>query len=83
LSLETPARGEKFFDRDEEVRLISSYIARGEHVIVVGLRKVGKTSILFRLADVLAEDHLILYYYVPETKNLRFYAAYAFLLRSD
>ncbi len=70
LSLEKPARGGEFFDREEELKHILEYITRGEHTVVIGLRKVGKTSILFRLIDVLADNYIVFYYYVPETSNM-------------
>ena len=40
------AAGERFWDREREVEEISQYLAGGQSVLVTGLRRVGKTSVV-------------------------------------
>jgi hypothetical protein len=46
----SPVKGNDFYGRDLEIAEISDLIARG-HVLMLAPRRVGKTSILFRLRD--------------------------------
>ncbi len=46
------AAGERFWDREREVGEIAAYLAHGQGVLLTGMRRVGKTSIVHRvLAD--------------------------------
>jgi hypothetical protein len=48
----TPVHGETFFGRGADLREIDQIVFQGgRHVGVFGLRRIGKTSLLFELAD--------------------------------
>lgn len=49
-SVGRPVRGINFFDRDDERRLLWQHL-RQSHVLLLAPRRVGKTSLLLRLAD--------------------------------
>ncbi|MEX0568476.1 MAG: ATP-binding protein [Candidatus Njordarchaeota archaeon] len=73
--LEAPAIGEKFFDREKELSEIINSILRGEHLVIIGYRKVGKTSIIFKVADELRKKgFLFVYTYIPESTNVELIA---------
>jgi hypothetical protein len=58
-----------FFDREPEARQILSLLGNGQSVSLVGQRRIGKTSLLFHLAEAQvftqyglnAEEHLFVY----------------------
>lgn len=54
-SVGRPVRGINFFDREHERRLLWQHL-RQSHVLLLAPRRVGKTSLLMRLADE-AHDH--------------------------
>ena len=43
--------GEDFFDREEELKLLESRVRDGNHMVLTGQRRMGKTSILRELGD--------------------------------
>ena len=45
------AAGDRFWDREREVREISAYLAGGQGVLVTGPRRVGKTSVIRRVLE--------------------------------
>ncbi|MCA9513852.1 MAG: hypothetical protein KC635_02815, partial [Myxococcales bacterium] len=49
-SVGRPVRGGNFFDRERELRLLWQRLAT-DHVLLLAPRRVGKTSLLYRLAD--------------------------------
>lgn len=49
-SVGRPVRGGNFFDREREQRLLWQRLAT-DHVLLLAPRRVGKTSLLYRLAD--------------------------------
>ena len=73
--VEAPAVGEEFFDRVEETGSIIHSILRGEHLVIIGHRKVGKTSILFRVGDELSgREYIFAYTYIPEASSVELVA---------
>lgn len=54
-SVGRPVRGINFFDREDERRILWQHL-RQSHVLLLAPRRVGKTSLLMRLADE-APDH--------------------------
>ncbi len=58
LKLGNKADGEDFFDRDNERQDLWRYLV-GNHVVLSGPRRLGKTSLLQRLADEAARQGLI------------------------
>ena len=54
-SVGRPVRGINFFDREDERRLLWQHL-RQSHVLLLAPRRVGKTSLLMRMADE-APDH--------------------------
>jgi hypothetical protein len=51
----TPARGDHFFGRAKEINAMVRDVKEGRHCGLFGLRKIGKTSILYKLRDRLSE----------------------------
>ncbi|MBL8786819.1 MAG: AAA family ATPase [Deltaproteobacteria bacterium] len=49
-SVGRPVRGQNFFDREDEQRLLWQHL-RQSHILLLAPRRVGKTSLLFRLMD--------------------------------
>lgn len=47
----TPVTGDHFFGRARELNALARDLAEGRHCGVFGLRKIGKTSLLYRLRD--------------------------------
>lgn len=43
------ASGDRFWDREREVREITSYLQAGESILIAGPRRVGKTSVVRRV----------------------------------
>lgn len=54
-SVGRPVRGINFFDREQEQRLLWRHLETS-HVLLLAPRRVGKTSLLYRLMDT-AKDH--------------------------
>lgn len=73
--VEMPATGEEFFDREHELELVLDNIKKNEHMVIVGHRKVGKTSILFRIGELLTKkNYFFVYTYIPESSNVELLA---------
>jgi serine/threonine-protein kinase len=51
----TPVTGDHFFGRARELNALARDLTDGRHCGVFGLRKIGKTSLLYRLRDRLRE----------------------------
>src|SRR5215210_9428096 len=47
----TPVRGDHFFGRARELEALAACVTQGRHVGLFGLRKIGKTSLLYRVRD--------------------------------
>jgi len=56
-----PARGENFFQRDQEVSKILNSLRNDNNIQIAAPRRVGKTSILFYMLDNLVEDYRYAY----------------------
>jgi predicted AAA+ superfamily ATPase len=56
-----PVSGEDFFDRPKEINKIMRALKTDHHILISSPRRVGKTSILFRLADMGEENYYFLY----------------------
>ncbi len=75
MLVESPAIGEEFLDRENEIRQIMEYVRRGEHIILIGHRKVGKTSILFKIGEEFSKEGVFfIYLYIPESPNVELIA---------
>jgi len=62
--------GEDFFDRTHELELLKSRVETGNHVLVTGQRRMGKTSITKELGRRLAaDDWAFLYTDVEDAEN--------------
>ena len=54
--------GDDFFDRDRELRLLDSRVRDGNHIVMTGQRRMGKTSILRELGRCLeGEGYIFLF----------------------
>jgi len=53
--------GEDFFERPEVIRKIMRELGKDSNILISSPRRVGKTSVLFHLADVNEEKYLFLY----------------------
>jgi hypothetical protein len=51
----TPVRGDHFFGRASELNALARDLMEGRHCGVFGLRKIGKTSLLYKLGERLRE----------------------------
>jgi|GEM_PF-1263966 len=65
-----PVKGEDFFNRKEELELLKRRIdsykkGKKRNVALIGLRKIGKTSIIFELKRIY-QNIIIVYIYLPE-----------------
>lgn len=68
-SVGRPVRGINFFDRDDERRLLWQHL-RQSHVLLLAPRRVGKTSLLMRLADEApTHGHHAVYVSVADARN--------------
>jgi len=62
-----PAQGnwvrgrERFWGRETELELVQERIADGANVLLVGQRRLGKTSLMRELAERLADDYLCIF----------------------
>lgn len=65
-----PAAGPQFFGREKEFEALSRDVLRGHCVGVYGLRKVGKTSLLRRVAEKLREGGVGAWRAVPVEVDL-------------
>lgn len=50
IKVGSPVRGEDFFDREREQRRLWQHLAT-DHVLLLAPRRVGKTSLMLKLAD--------------------------------
>jgi len=59
-----PVQGSKFLDRENELRAILNRLSNGDSTAVFGEPHIGKTSLLFKLADELSNDaqHLVVFH---------------------
>ena len=48
-TLGSPVEGKKFFDREHEIALLSERVREGNHTLLVGQRRMGKTSVVREL----------------------------------
>ena len=48
-TLGSPVEGKKFFDREHEIALLSEHVREGNHTLLVGQRRMGKTSVVREL----------------------------------
>ena len=56
-----PVSGKDFFERPKEINKIMRALRSDHHILISSPRRVGKTSILFRLADMGEENYYFLY----------------------
>ncbi|MEY3867859.1 MAG: hypothetical protein RLZZ338_1750 [Cyanobacteriota bacterium] len=54
-----PVSGRRFFGRETELQNIMRNIDEGQHIGIYGLRKVGKTSLLYQLKEKRPQDLVI------------------------
>lgn len=63
------ARGDNFWDRPFILEDLWSNIESGTHTLLVAPRRVGKTSLMFRLLDEPKEDYVVLYLISESAQN--------------
>lgn len=63
-----PVSGRRFFGREKEIRLLNQSINDGRSVGIFGLRKCGKTSLLYQLRLIRQEDFVA--YVDPEASPI-------------
>jgi AAA+ ATPase superfamily predicted ATPase len=51
-----PVDGDDFFGRDDELERLKESVLAGNHVLLVGPRRVGKSSLVAELARILGND---------------------------
>ncbi|OCQ91077.1 hypothetical protein BCD67_21880 [Oscillatoriales cyanobacterium USR001] len=54
-----PVQGRRFFGRETELQNIMRSIDEGQHIGIYGLRKVGKTSLLYKLKEKRPQDLVV------------------------
>ena len=54
-------RGEDFWDRPYILEDMIEVIVRGEHILLVAPRRVGKTSLMYRLMDTVGDKFAVIY----------------------
>ncbi len=54
-------RGEDFWNRENEVNAIWDAIDAGNHILLAAPRRVGKTSIMYKLLDEPRENYILIY----------------------
>src|SRR5439155_6374753 len=65
----TPARGDSFFPRAEEVRRVVGKLKDGNNLNIAAPRRIGKTSILLYLLDNNEGDFLYVYVDTEDIDN--------------
>ncbi len=63
------ARGDNFWDRPYILEDLWSNIDSGTHTLLVAPRRVGKTSLMFRLLDEPKKDYIVLYLISESAQN--------------
>ena len=63
------ARGDNFWDRPFILEDLWSNIESGTHTLLVAPRRVGKTSLMFKLLDEPKEDYVVLYLISESAQN--------------
>jgi len=54
-------RGDNFWDRPYLMEDIMDIIKSGGHILLVAPRRVGKTSLMYRVLDTLGEEYIVIY----------------------
>ncbi len=54
-------RGEDFWDRPYILEDMIEVVERGEHILLVAPRRVGKTSLMYRLMDTVGDEFVVIY----------------------
>ena len=54
-------RGEDFWDRPYILEDMIEVIERGEHILLVAPRRVGKTSLMYRVMDTMGDTYIVVY----------------------
>lgn len=54
-------RGEDFWERPFILEDIIEVVIRGEHVLLVAPRRVGKTSLMYKLMDTFGDEYVVIY----------------------
>ena len=54
-------RGENFWDRETELDTIWDAIDAGGHILLAAPRRVGKTSIMYKMLDDPRSDYIVMY----------------------
>ena len=54
-------RGEDFWDRLYLLEDMIEVISRGEHILLVAPRRVGKTSLMYRVMDTVGDEYVVIY----------------------
>lgn len=54
-------RGEDFWDRPYILEDMVEVIERGEHILLVAPRRVGKTSLMYRVMDTMGDTYIVVY----------------------
>ena len=55
------ARGKDYWDRPFILEDIIEVIERGEHILLVAPRRVGKTSLMYRIMDTVGDEYVVIY----------------------
>lgn len=54
-------RGENFWDRPYLMEDITDIIESGGHILLVAPRRVGKTSLMYKILDTMGEEYVVIY----------------------
>ncbi|CAA6820117.1 MAG: Unknown protein [uncultured Sulfurovum sp.] len=54
-------RGKDYWDRPFILEDIIEVIERGEHILLVAPRRVGKTSLMYRIMDTVGDEYVVIY----------------------
>ncbi len=63
------AADERFWDREREVAELAAYLRDGQSMLVIGPRRVGKTSVVRRVLDELRPSHTVVFIDVEQHAN--------------
>jgi hypothetical protein len=55
------AVGEQFWDREKEIETLTEFISDGAHILLVGQRRIGKTSLMREVARRIGERYICLH----------------------
>lgn len=66
-----PVRGKDLVGRDDILKQLIEFLKIGQHIVLIGPRRIGKTSIILELCRKLEKDYLIVYIDIFRISSLK------------